>query len=227
MKSKTYDNNQRKGKGMKKIIINALIASLLIGSLVLITGGCAKKSVIPPTPTGKSSSTTTTGKDINYPLADGSYSENSLSPEGTLDDSGPNNVEHLGSLAIDGTQGEPSDEYKQQHGRSSQGLAPIYFDFDQAGVRPDMSDRMIKNAEQLQQVVNTVIIEGNCDDRGTKEYNLALAERRAINVKDYLVNLGIDPARVRTVSYGEERPLFFEQNEFAWSQNRRADFVLE
>ncbi len=227
MKATTYDNNQRKRKGMKKIIINSLITSVLIGSLVLLTGGCAKKSVIPPTPTGTDSSTTTTGKDINYPLADGSYSENSLSPEGTLDDSTPNNVEHLGSLAIDGTQGEASDEYKQQHGRSSQGLTPIYFDFDQAGVRPDMSDRMIKNAEQLQQVANTVIIEGNCDDRGTNEYNLALAERRAINVKDYLVNLGIDPARIRTVSYGEERPLFFEQDEFSWSQNRRADFVLE
>ena len=90
-----------------------------------------------------------------------------------------------------------------------------------------MSDRMIKNAEYLQQVSNTVIIEGNCDDRGTKEYNLALAERRAINVKDYLINLGVESARIRTVSYGEERPLFIEQDEFSWSQNRRADFVLE
>lgn len=212
---------------MKKIIVNSLLTSVLIGSLVFFSGGCAKKPVIPPTPTGTSGSATVEGKDINYPLADGSYSENSLSAEGTLDDSSPNNVEHLGSLAIDGTQGEPDAAYKQQHGRSSQGLAPIYFDFDQAGVRPDMSDRMIKNAEQLQQVVNTVIIEGNCDDRGTNEYNLALAERRAINVKDYLVNLGIDSSRIRTVSYGEERPLFFEQDDFSWSQNRRADFVLE
>lgn len=212
---------------MKKIIVNYLLASVLIGSLVLLTGGCAKKPVIPPDPGGTSSSAGTVGKDINYPLADGSYSENSLSSEGTLDDSSPSNVEHLGSLAIDGTQGEASAEYRQLHGRSSPGLVPIYFDFDQAGVRPDMADRMIKNAEQLQQVANTVIIEGNCDDRGTKEYNLALAERRAINVKDYLVNLGINPSRIRTVSYGEERPLFMEQNDFSWSQNRRADFVLE
>lgn len=227
MKPKTYDNNQRIRKGMKKIIVNSLLTSVLIGSLIFFSAGCAKKSVIPPTPTGTSSGGTTEGKDINYPLADGSYSENSLSAEGTLDDSSPNNVEHLGSLAIDGTQGEPDAAYKQEHGRSSQGLSPIYFDFDQAGVRPDMSDRMIQNAEQLQQVGNTVIIEGNCDDRGTNEYNLALAERRAINVKDYLVNLGINPSRIRTLSYGEERPLFFEQDDFSWSQNRRADFVLE
>ena len=222
-----YVNNQGIKKGMKKIIVNSLLASVLIGSLVLLTGGCAKKSVIPPNPTGTSSSATAEGKDFNYPLADGSYSESSLSAEGTLDDSSPNNVEHLGSLSIDGTQGEQSAEYRQEHGRSSQGLAPIYFDFDQAGVRPDMADRMIQNAEQLQQVVNTVIIEGNCDDRGTQEYNLALAERRAINVKDYLVNLGINSSRIRTVSYGEERPLFIEQDDFSWGQNRRADFVLE
>jgi len=212
---------------MKKIIVNSFLISVLVGSLVLISGGCAKKSVIPPAPVGKSSSAAVQGKDINYPAAEGTYSESSLSAEGTLDDSSPSSVEHLGSMAIDGTQGELSPEYKQQHGRSSVGLSPIYFDFDQAGVRPDMADRMIKNADYLQQVPNTVIIEGNCDDRGTKEYNLALAERRAINVRDYLVNLGVSIGRIRTVSYGEERPLFVEQNDFAWSQNRRADFVLE
>ena len=212
---------------MKKLIINSLLTSVLIGSLVLFTSGCTKKSVIPPAPVTSDSSTVSEGKDINYPLADGTYSENSLSVEGTLDDSSPNNIEHLGSLSIDATQGEPSDDYKRQHGRSTAGLAPIYFDFDQASVRPDMADRMISNAEHLQGVGNTVIIEGNCDDRGTKDYNLALAERRAINVKDYLINLGVDPMRVRTVSYGEERPLFEGQDEFSWSQNRRADFVLE
>ena len=212
---------------MKKLITNTLLTSVLIGSLLILTSGCGKKSVIPPTPTTKSGSAVTEGKDINYPLADGTYSENSLSVEGTLDDSSPSNIEHLGSLSIDATQGEQSDEYKQKHGRSTPGLTPIYFDFDQASVRPDMADRMITNAEYLQGVGNTVIIEGNCDDRGTKEYNLALAERRAINVKDYLINLGVDPLRVRTVSYGEERPLFVGQDEFSWSQNRRADFVLE
>ena len=212
---------------MKKRIVTSLLTSVLIVVLLGFTSGCTKKSVIPPTPTTTSDSASVEGKDINYPLADGSYSENSLSVEGTLDDSSPSNIEHLGSLSIDATQGEPSDEYKQEHGRSTPGLAPIYFDFDQASVRPDMADRMIENAEYLQGVRNTVIIEGNCDDRGTKEYNLALAERRAINVKDYLINLGVDPMRIRTVSYGEERPLFMGQDEFSWSQNRRADFVLE
>lgn len=210
---------------MNKIISSPLLIFVLVGSLLIFSGGCTKKSVIPPTPSGTDSSTT--GKDINYPAAEGSYSENSLSVEGSLDDTKPQNVEHLGSMAIDGGMDQQSLEYKQKHGRSSAELLPIYFDFDQATVRPDMADRMVQNAGFLQNISNMVIIEGNCDDRGTKEYNLALAERRAINVRDYLINLGISSGRIRTVSYGEERPLFLEQDDFARSQNRRADFVLE
>jgi len=72
-----------------------------------------------------------------------------------------------------------------------------------------------------------IVIEGNCDERGTNEYNLALGERRAINVKEYMINLGVDATRIRTISYGEERPLFIGQNELDWSQNRRADFIVE
>ena len=212
---------------MKNFIVKSLLVSALIGSLTVFSGGCSKKSVIPPVPEGSGSTSISPGKDINYPPAEGGYSENSLAVEGTLDDTKPSSVEHLGSMAIDGSLDKQSSEYKQKHGRSSAELFPIYFDFDHAGVRPDMADRMIQNAQFIQQVTNMVIIEGNSDDRGTKEYNLALAERRAINVRDYLVNLGVSPARLRTVSYGEERPLFLEQDEFSWSQNRRADFVLE
>ena len=84
------------------------------------------------------------------------------------------------------------------------------------------------NANYMKSNLSTVIvIEGNCDERGTNEYNLALGERRAINVKEYMVNLGVDPMRIRTVSYGEERPLFTEQNDLDWSQNRRADLIVE
>ena len=86
---------------------------------------------------------------------------------------------------------------------------------------------MIQNAEYLKQVSNTVIVEGNCDDSGTKEYNLALGEKRAINIREYLINLGVEATRIRTVSYGEDRPLFYEQTDFARSQNRRADFVVD
>lgn len=212
---------------MKKVIIRSLLVAAISGSLLLLGGGCAKKSVIPPSTVGSNSSTTAQGKNITYPPAEGSYSENNLPVEGSLSDTPSSNVQHLGSMALDTTQAEATPEYKKEHGRSSPGLYPIYFDFDQAGVRPDMSQRMTQNADYLKNVNSNVVIEGNCDDRGTKEYNLALAERRAINARQYLINLGISGTRIRTVSYGEERPLFLEENEFAWSQNRRADFVIE
>ncbi len=86
---------------------------------------------------------------------------------------------------------QQSDEYKRIHGRSSANLSPIYFDFDQAGVRPNMTDVLVRNAEYLRTIPGSmVIIEGNSDERGTNEYNLALGERRALNSRQYLINLG-------------------------------------
>ena len=72
-----------------------------------------------------------------------------------------------------------------------------------------------------------IVIEGHCDDRGTNAYNLALGERRAESVKAFLADLGIESARMTTISYGEEKPLDLGQNEEAWAKNRRAEFVLE
>ncbi len=203
---------------MKKVVTRLLVIIAVTALVAVLTGGCTKKPVIPPeSDSAASSSTSSSG---SYPTGEGAYSENNLAIEGTLDDSSA-----AGDVAA--AMDQQSDEYKQMHGRSSSGLVPVYFDFDQAIIRPDMADRMIQNADYLKQVPNTVIIEGNCDDRGTKEYNLALGEKRAINVRDYLIDLGVEPGRIRTVSYGEEKPLFFEQTDFAWSQNRRADFVIE
>ena len=113
-------------------------------------------------------------------------------------------------------------------GRTSAPMLPVYFEFDSSDIRGDQVSRIQVNADFLKESADTTIrIEGNTDPRGTKEYNLALGEKRAINVRDYLIDLGVEPGKIRTVSYGEERPLFFEQTDFAWSQNRRADFVIE
>ncbi|RUM36570.1 MAG: peptidoglycan-associated lipoprotein Pal, partial [Desulfobulbus sp.] len=105
---------------------------------------------------------------------------------------------------------------------------PVYFDFDQASIRNDQIPRLEHNADYLKNNPSQkLIIEGNTDERGTNEYNLALGERRAINAKTYLVELGVDGSRIRTVSYGDERPLFTGHTEEDWAQNRRDDFVLE
>lgn len=111
-------------------------------------------------------------------------------------------------------------------GRTSAGLAPIYFDFDMYNIRSDQPSRLDQNAKWLKKNPTARIrIEGNCDERGSNEYNLALGERRANSAKDYLTNMGIAPERIETLSYGEERPLCPEHDEECWSKNRRADFA--
>jgi peptidoglycan-associated lipoprotein len=208
---------------MKKRLGRTLALSALIGSLVLFGAGCSKKTVLPPdVEQGLSGSEMPGGKDINYPFAEGGYSEEGLPKEGRLDDSATAGIDSGLMSPAD----QQSEEYKRTHGRSSENLYPVYFDFDQAGVSPAMTEVLVRNAEYLKTVPGTMItIEGNSDERGTNEYNLALGERRAINSRQYLINLGIAADRMRTLSYGEERPLFLGQDEDAYSMNRRVDFI--
>ena len=103
----------------------------------------------------------------------------------------------------------------------------IYFDFDKSTLTPAAQDNLLQKAQWLRENPDaTVTIEGNCDDRGTSEYNLALGDRRAEAAKAFLVDLGIDPMRMTTISYGEERPVDPRQNEEAWAKNRRDHFVV-
>ncbi len=200
---------------MKKKISTIVLLSVFAGSLLLASSGCSKKAVIPP-----ESSAGAGGSNINYPAAEGGYNENALPAEGTLDDASAK-----GGIGDEMAQ---SDEYKRVHGRCSEGFSPIYFDFDQAGVRSDMEPRMVQNGQFLEQNASTmVVVEGNSDERGTNEYNLALGERRAQNAKQFLIGLGIAENRIRTLSYGEEKPLFDGQDEDSFAQNRRVDFVAE
>ena len=212
---------------MKKNINTTVTLSLFIGSLLLFGAGCSKKTVIPPPPKDSTGYEMSNGNDISYPNAEGGYSEDNLPAEGSLDDTAQYGAAGGAGGVAQGGVDQQSDEYKRLHGRSSPNLFPIYFDFDQAGIRGDMAQVMVGNAEYLKTIPNaTVVIEGNSDERGTNEYNLALGERRAINAQQYLVNLGIDTYRIQTLSYGEEQPVFTEQNEDSYSRNRRVDFVV-
>ena len=103
----------------------------------------------------------------------------------------------------------------------------IYFDFDKATLTPSAQDNLLRKAEWLRENSDaTVTIEGHCDERGTNEYNLALGDRRAESAKAFLADLGIDPARLTTISYGEERPVDPRHTEEAWAKNRRSHFVV-
>ncbi len=106
-------------------------------------------------------------------------------------------------------------------------LTDAYFDYDQSDLREDARTALAADAEWLKKYPTVqVLIEGYCDERGTGAYNLALGDRRANAAKEYLVSLGIDASRLRTVSYGEERPFCSESNESCWQQNRRAHLLI-
>lgn len=105
--------------------------------------------------------------------------------------------------------------------------ADIYFDFDKSDLEPEAKANLQQKADWLRSnPLHSVIISGNCDERGTAEYNLALGERRAYAAKKYLVALGISGDRISTISYGEESPADPGHNEEAWAKNRRDAFTL-
>lgn len=107
-------------------------------------------------------------------------------------------------------------------------LQDVFFDFDKSDIGPDGRDALAQNSRLLRDNPGVrVLIEGHCDERGTIQYNLALGERRALEVKDYLVSLGINGSRLDVVSYGKERPFVRGTGEAVWSQNRRAHFVVQ
>jgi peptidoglycan-associated lipoprotein len=106
------------------------------------------------------------------------------------------------------------------------GLQPIYFDFDKSFVRDDAKSVMKANADYLKANPKVKIrIEGNCDERGTIEYNQALGQRRAAAAKKYLSDLGISGQRISLISYGKEKPVCTESTEDCWQKNRRAELV--
>lgn len=200
-----------------------LILACALSGTLLFLGGCGDKQVSPYSTQPKTNMPE--GKSIDYSNGRGTITEELGPSEESLDSAGAAG-ETVGSFSINSD--PTSDEYKKAYGRSSSQMKPIYFDFDQSSIRSDQIAGMEHNAAYLQSnPAANVIIEGNGDERGTNEYNLALSERRAQSAKNYLMELGIEDYRVRTIGYGEERPLFTGQSEADWAQNRRADFVIE
>ena len=111
----------------------------------------------------------------------------------------------------------------------SQDLKDVFFDYDSSTVREDARATLARNSDVLKGLFNehqniTVVIEGHADERGSAEYNLGLADRRATTTKEFLVQLGIQANRLNTVSFGKERPQCTDSNESCWQMNRRAHF---
>jgi len=106
-------------------------------------------------------------------------------------------------------------------------MQDAYFDLDKADIRSDARAALAKSADFLRNYPQVkVVVEGHCDERGSTEYNLALGDRRAAAVKQYLVSLGIGAERISTVSYGKEKPFCMQSSEDCWQKNRRGHFVM-
>ena len=121
-----------------------------------------------------------------------------------------------------------TDAYGRQVGELAQGVADrVFFELDRSDLTSDAQATLTKQAEWLKQYPKTnITVEGHCDERGTREYNLALGERRASATKRYLVGLGVAANRISTISYGKERPAVIGSDENSWGQNRRAVSVI-
>jgi len=109
------------------------------------------------------------------------------------------------------------------------GLQDAYFDYDKSDIRDDARSALTKDADAIKAILQefgtaSITVEGHCDERGSAEYNLGLGDRRATAAKDFLVQLGVPGDRLKTISYGKERPACTESNEDCWQRNRRAHF---
>lgn len=128
--------------------------------------------------------------------------------------------------SLDAQPVESKSNFRIMEGRTTGPMLPIYFDYNMDAIRVDQQSRIETNALYLRANPDAVVtIEGNCDERGTNEYNLALGDRRALQVKEYLASMGVNGSNLSTLSYGEEKPLNLGHDELAWSQNRRVDFA--
>ncbi|GFO53029.1 peptidoglycan-associated lipoprotein [Geomonas sp. Red276] len=208
----------------------------IIGTVVfifagaLLCGGCAKKDVVKPEEAPAAQAAPVTPAPAEQPKAVEQVKPTPKPPEQapqvaeTPAAEAPVSSEAPKTVAREQA---AAGEAGQAAGEMRMDLKTVYFAFDSSDLSAETRDALSKNAEILNKNPGMKIrIEGNCDERGSDEYNMALGERRAKSAKDYLVNLGIAPDRITVISYGEEKPVDQGHDEAAWAKNRRDDFVI-
>ena len=176
--------------------------ALFILPLLVLVVGCPKKPPPDITPSSAPATDSRPAEEVDT----AGFNKASDSSEGSLED-------------------QMTDEIRRLN--EQRPLGTVYFDYDKADLRDDALDQLKKNADWMRAHAQyQVRVEGNCDERGTTEYNLALGDRRAAAVKNYLVKAGIAAGRLETISYGEEHPADPGRSESSWAKNRRADFTI-
>ena len=140
------------------------------------------------------------------------------------EDINPENISTQEEISVDSEEFANEPIIRGNKTDSIADLSTIFFGFDSSNITGTELNTLKSNVTYLKNNPNVnIIVEGHCDERGTTEYNLALGQKRALKVKEYYVQMGIAPARIATVSYGEEMPLDKRSNEAAWAKNRRAE----
>lgn len=159
----------------------------------------------------------------------GCSSETAKKPESVASSGSPSGgTGQMGKSPVSrqGSSGSSLDSHREGKAPESGPLKEIYFDFDRYDLTSASRSTLQSNAAWLKaNPAATVEVEGHCDERGTTEYNLALGAKRARAAMEYLVSLGISPARIKTISYGEELPVCKEATEDCYQKNRRDRFV--
>jgi peptidoglycan-associated lipoprotein len=131
----------------------------------------------------------------------------------------------FGGSDDEGSSGATSDQISELENKVGD---RVFFDFDSSSLTGDAQEVLKRQAAFMSQNESLkFMVEGHCDERGTREYNIALGERRANSVKQYLIQLGVDSDKLTTVSYGKEKPAVEGSNDWAWSQNRRGVTVIK
>lgn len=186
-----------------------LMVWLLMSTVAVTLLGCPKKEPVAPPEEIQVDTTDMMDDDMEQPeeVVD-------EAPDMTADDDQANAL--------------PSDLEELNRVLRERGLiGDVYFDFDESTLTEQAREQLTRNANWLRENPGFIVtLEGHADERGTNEYNLALGERRATTAVDYLASLGVDRGTLRTISYGEERPVCTESTESCWQRNRRAHFVI-
>ena len=191
---------------MKK---HAVSLFLVLSCATLIAGGCAKHEMV----------------KTDEPIVPAAAAT-AKPPVKT--DSAPASAETVKEQPVKESRVQDTLKPISQAGELKAALEEIYFDFNGYVLSPKARDTLAKNAELIKKDTGVkVLIEGNCDERGSDEYNLALGEKRARSAMQYLVTMGIPTERLSVISYGKEKPADPGHDEAAWSRNRRSVFVLQ
>jgi peptidoglycan-associated lipoprotein len=193
---------------------------VLAMSAVLMLGACKKKAAPPPPPAPPPPAPTASLSANPNTVQQGQSTTLTWETTGATDVS----IDGIGAVQPSGSQQVTPVESTTYH-LTAKGAG---FDYDKSDIRGDQQSSIQADAQFLSQHSNVnFTVEGHCDERGSTEYNLALGDQRAVSVKTALTQAGVPVSRIKTISYGKEKPFCTESNEACWQQNRRGHFVYQ